>query len=157
VTTVATDRLELAPDPQLPQRDVLLDPDAVAERLRRLLGSDGELAVGRCERVRAKYQVGRSLRVLHRIEVDGERHLVSARTFAPERAAAVYVRALATAVPTGTVRPVVHDPELATVFWTFPNDRKIAGLRALTERPRALASAGRGAGSSPTRRRSRPP
>ena len=141
VTTVATDRLELAPDPQLPQRDVLLDPDAVAERLRGLLGSDGELAVGRCERVRAKYQVGRSLRVLHRIEVDGERHLVSARTFAPERAAAVYVRALATAVPTGTVRPVVHDPELATVFWTFPNDRKIAGLRALTEPPRALAGA----------------
>jgi aminoglycoside phosphotransferase (APT) family kinase protein len=139
MSAVADARAALAFDPVVPQRDTLLDPRAVAERLAERLGHDRGLPIGRCERVRAKYQVGRSLRVLHRIEVDGDSRLVAARTFAPERSEIVYRRALATAVPTGALRPVAHDPELATVFWTFPNDRKIATLPALANAADGLA------------------
>ena len=42
-------------------------------------------------------------------------------------------------MPTGALRPVAHDPELATVFWTFPNDRKIATLPALVNGSDGLA------------------
>ncbi|MGH2987517.1 MAG: phosphotransferase [Solirubrobacterales bacterium] len=141
MTAVTDARAALAPDPELPQRDALLDPDAVAERLAERLGRDGRLPIRRCVRLRAKYQVGRSLRVLHRIEVAGESHLVSARTFSRERSEAVYRRVLATAVATGALRPTAHDPDLATVFWTFPNDRKIATLPALVDVPAELARA----------------
>jgi aminoglycoside phosphotransferase len=141
VTAVAEGRLALAPDPELPQRDVLLDPAAMAERLAERLGRDGDPPIDRCERLRAKYQVGRSLRVLYGVEVCGERRLVAARTFRPERSLTVYREALDSAVATGVLRPVGLDPELATVFWTFPNDRKIANLAALAHAPEELARA----------------
>jgi aminoglycoside phosphotransferase len=141
VITVAEARAALAPDPELPQRDVLLNPGAVAERLEERLGLAGALSIRRCERLRAKYQVGRSLRVLHRIDAAGQVHVVAARTFRPGRSETVYRRALSSAVRTGAVRPVVHDPELATVFWTFPNDRKIQSLPALVDNPAELSRA----------------
>jgi aminoglycoside phosphotransferase (APT) family kinase protein len=83
-----------------------------------------------CERVNAKYRVGDSLRVAYRIECRGTRHTVAGRTFAG-RSASVYRRALAAAVPAGELSPVVHAPELETVFWTFPNDRRLRALRHL--------------------------
>jgi aminoglycoside phosphotransferase len=141
VSAVAEAPATLAPDPSVPQRDLLLDPRAVAERLERRLGVTGRLTIPRCERVRAKYQVGRSLRVLHRIEVDGASRLVAARTFAAGRSEDVSRRAAAAAVPSGALRSVAHDPEIATVFWSFPNDRKITTLRALVDPPDELARA----------------
>ena len=139
MSAVAELRTALAADPAVPQRDALLDPAVVAERLAERLAREGRLAIERCERLRAKYQVGRSLRVLYRIEVAGESHTVAARTFAPRRCEEVHREALASAVPTGALRPVAHDRELATVFWTFPNDRKLATLPALFDVPEGLA------------------
>ncbi len=141
MSAVAEQRSALAGDPAVPQRDALLDPAVVADRLAERLAREGRLAIERCERLRAKYQVGRSLRVLYRIEVAGESHTVAARTFAPRRCEEVHREALASAMPTGALRPVAHDRELATVFWTFPNDRKLATLPALFDVPEGLARA----------------
>jgi hypothetical protein len=126
VTVAAT---YLAQDPLLPARDHLMNPDHFAEQVTSTLGGAG---IERCERVKAKYRIGESLRVLYRLRIAGEWHVVAARMFAPGRAAEVYRRTLQTAVPVGRLRPVGYDAALETVFWTFPNDRKIAHLSALS-------------------------
>jgi aminoglycoside phosphotransferase len=127
----ATAAVGLAPDPGVPGRDILLDAEEMTGRLSRLLGHDGPAAIDRYARGRVKYKVGESLRLVHEIEVDGAPCLVASRTFPEGRSASVYERALAAATDDGPLRPVAHDPELETVFWTFPNDRKLATLPAL--------------------------
>lgn len=109
----------LAPDPVVPQRDELLDPEAVA----RLLDVRGGT------RTYAKYRLGEGLRVVHRL--DGR--YVAARTFTDGESAAAYERALETAVPAGPLPPVVHAERLQAVLWTFPNDRKLASLPLLAD------------------------
>jgi Ser/Thr protein kinase RdoA (MazF antagonist) len=116
----------LAPDAAVPQRDALLDE----RRMGVLLGVrlTGAAADG-CERLNAKYRVGDSLRVAYRITVGGEFHTLAGRTFAG-RSASVYRRAAA-AIGESALPGVLHAPELETVFWTFPNDRRLAGLPLL--------------------------
>jgi Ser/Thr protein kinase RdoA (MazF antagonist) len=121
----------LAPDPVLPQRDTLLDGEAVARVLAQRLGP-----VRACEVVRAKYRVGESIRVRYRVEAAGRDHEVACRGFAPGRSERAYRGALERAVQTGRLQPVGWAPELETVFWTFPNDRKLA----LRDLPAELAS-----------------
>jgi aminoglycoside phosphotransferase len=121
----------LAPDPAVPGRDVLLDPEQMAARLGCLLGRDAPAGIDRYARGRAKYKVGESLRVVHEIEVAGAPWIVASRTFADGRSARVYERALAEARGAGPLLGVAHDPELHAVFWTFPNDRKLTTLPAL--------------------------
>ena len=121
----------LAADPRVPGRDVLLDGAAMAARLSRLLGRDGPAPIDGYQRGRAKYKVGESLRLVHEVEVGGTPWLVASRTFAEGRSESVYARAQENARAAGPLRPVAHDPELQTVFWTFPNDRKLATLPAL--------------------------
>jgi aminoglycoside phosphotransferase len=118
----------LAPDPAVPTRDLLLDPRAAARRLEHALGG---AAIRRCERVRAKYRVGESLRVLYRLTVRGRTVPVSVRTFSACRGSEAFQRALADATPAGPLPPVAHDPELGAVLWTFPNDRRIRDLPLL--------------------------
>jgi predicted glycosyltransferase/Ser/Thr protein kinase RdoA (MazF antagonist) len=108
----------LAPDPAVPRRDVLLDGDALAARL----GAE------RVEHVRVKYRVGRGLGAVLRLHADGATRLVSARAFAPGRGARGYEKARAGAAPH---RPLSYDPELETVFWAFPHDRRIGSLDLL--------------------------
>ena len=119
-------------DPAVPQRDLLLDTDFVRGRLRRVLGPKGPLRIDECRQVRVKYRVGARLRVLNAIRVGAERFDVAASTFPTvQRSEQAYVRAQVDAVACGLVRAVAHDRELSTVFWTFPNDRKLAHLPAL--------------------------
>jgi aminoglycoside phosphotransferase len=117
--------LTLAADAGVPQRDALLDEPTVA----RLLGAP-------VERMFAKYRVGESLRVVYRVGADGH---AAARTFSGGASAAAFERALATAVPARVLPPVIHAAELDAVFWTFPNDRKIAALPLLAPGAPALA------------------
>ena len=124
----------LAPDPAVPARDLLLDPDAAAARLEACLGGE---AVERCERVRVNYRAGESLRVLYAVTVRGEARPVSVRTFRDGRSARAFRLALESAVPAGSLPPALHDEELDAVFWVFPNDRRIRDL-ALFEEPRAI-------------------
>jgi aminoglycoside phosphotransferase len=121
----------LAPDPGVPGRDVLLDGAEMADRLASLMAADGAVEVDGYERGRVKYRVGDSLRVVHELEISGARWIVASRTFRDGRSEAVYERAVAKARPVGPLRGVAYDPELDAVFWTFPNDRKIATLDAL--------------------------
>jgi hypothetical protein len=137
--SAAGTRFNLASDSLLPQRDILLNADEVARRLSSRLGAGGPLSIDSCERLRTKYRVGDSLRVLHRIRVGESDFTVAARTFPRGGSGRAYERALGAAVNCGPLRAVVHDAELATVFWTFPNDRRIAGLSALTDIPAELA------------------
>ncbi|HYY99331.1 MAG TPA: phosphotransferase [Pyrinomonadaceae bacterium] len=128
-----------AADPRLPQRDLLLDEREVARRLSASLGLRGRLHVSACERVRAKYRVGQSLRVLHRVRVGGRDYTVAARAFAAGESRGAYERAARVAVECAPLRSVFHDAELDAVFWTFPNDRRLTGLEALRQVPHALA------------------
>ena len=125
----ATERL--APDPALPARDVLLDDAEVLRIVRRLVGRTAQ--VTECRRVKAKYRIGASLRVLYRVRAEGEERLLAARMFAPGRAAESESEALAHAVASGPLPSVLRDEGLETVFWAFPNDRKIRGLESLAD------------------------
>ncbi len=131
MVTRAVAATRLAPDPALPARDLLLDAGAVAERLATRLGIDGTLAISSARLLRAKYRIGESLRVVVRLTVDEAEHTVVARVFRDGGSAAAHVRALSLAIPTGPLRPVVHDPEIDTVWWTVPNDRRLRGLPGL--------------------------
>ena len=129
----------LALDPRVPGRDALLDARGMTARLSHLLGEDGPVRISRYERGRVKYRAGDSLRVVYELCVAGSRCLVASRTFPDGRSQGVYERAVADATAAGPLRGVAHDPELETVFWAFPNDRKIANLAAL-EAATALVS-----------------
>jgi hypothetical protein len=129
----------MAPDPRLPQRDLLLDETEVARRLSASLSLRGQLPISACKRVRAKYRVGASLRVLHRVRVEGREYTIAARAFAEGESRPAYERAARSAVACAPLRAVLHDAELETVFWTFPNDRRLAGLRLLRDVPPELA------------------
>jgi Ser/Thr protein kinase RdoA (MazF antagonist) len=129
----------MAPDPRLPQRDLLLDETLVARRLSATLGLEGRLDVSACERVRTKYRVGESLRVLHRVRVAGDDYTVAARAFSAGESRRAYERAARSTVECAPLRAVLHDAELDAVFWTFPNDRRLSGLGLLRDVPPELA------------------
>jgi hypothetical protein len=120
----------LAHDPAVRHRDALLDPGAVADVIAERLVCNGGAVVG-CERVRATYRYGDSLRVLHRVEVDGDTFHVAARTFPPGRLNRLERQLLERAVATDPLRPAAAVRELGALFWTFPNDRKLASLPEL--------------------------
>ena len=127
----------LAPDPALPQRDLLLDEEQMAGRLSLLISSDGPTAIDSCEKQRIKYRIGESLRVLYRLRVNGRPQMIAAKAFAGLNSrAGDHVKK----VPPETSRPF-FDAEIGTTFWLYPNDRKIKNLSLLSESPAALTSA----------------
>ena len=133
-------RINLAADAALPQRDLLLDVDEVARRFASQLGRNGAIRIDRCERLRIKYLPGASLRVLHRIQVGASSYTVAARAFTEGRSESAFDRTVKRAVPCGDLLPVARDAKLDTVYWTFPNDRKITNLSALAKPPETIAN-----------------
>jgi len=123
--------IALAIDVALPRRDDMLDVGRIAQRLSALLLDTGRYPIASVTLARVNYHAGKTVRAVYRIDVDGVSHTVAARMFADAHAAErVYRRAEAVARPVDRLRGVVYDPLLRTVFWTFPNDRKIVGLDA---------------------------
>jgi aminoglycoside phosphotransferase (APT) family kinase protein len=120
-----------APDPALPQRDQLLDPDSVAEQLSRI--SDYDSTIESCSLRRAKYRIGESLRVVYDVVADGRKFVMSARTF-PD-SAEVFRKADLNAERVLGMPGVAHDPLNSTVWWTLPNDRKLRNLGTLLDPP----------------------
>lgn len=112
----------LAPDPALPQRDLLLDETVMAQYLSRLVTPHGALGVRSCERLRTKYRVGTSLRVLYQVEGVEQSYRIAARAF-PK------------AHRSDRQSAEIHATELNTSFWLFPNDRKIRNLSVLDDIP----------------------
>jgi aminoglycoside phosphotransferase len=118
----------LAQDQALPQRDLLLDVPSVAAHLARLMGNGTPAAIGDCERLRVNYQIGKSLRVLHRVAINGAHHVVAARAFREGRGRAAYCRAVEDGLPAPMLQAPLYDEPIDTVFWTFPHDRKLERL-----------------------------
>jgi aminoglycoside phosphotransferase (APT) family kinase protein len=108
-----------APDPVLPARDLLLDPEDAAAHLGRVLDRD----VADCELVRVKYRIGESLRVTYRLVVDGVPERRTVRAFRSGDSAAAYRKAAGPGV--------LHDPALDAIWWTFPADRRLRDLADL--------------------------
>ena len=126
----------LDPDPAVPQRDLMLDPRRMAVRLGRLLAVE----IDSCRQVRVKYRVAARLRTVHKIRAGSSTFDVAASSFPSlERSERAYADALERVVECGPVPPVLLDRELRAVFWTFPNDRKIKGLPALSGPADSLA------------------
>jgi aminoglycoside phosphotransferase (APT) family kinase protein len=133
--------VHLQPDPVVTQRDVLLNLDAVARRFSERLGVDGTVAIDSCRRECVCYSVGKRIRVLHRIKIDGRSYHIATSSFrSRKRSERAYRRALESARPAGPLRPVVLDEELDAISWTWPNDRRLTGLAELGE-PSAELSA----------------
>ncbi|HET6651384.1 MAG TPA: aminoglycoside phosphotransferase family protein [Nocardioides sp.] len=128
----------LARDPALPRRDDLLDEELVAARLQ---GLDREpRTVAGCVRVRARYRPGESLRTTYRlVDERGDSRLVSARMFTAAKAPAKFLLARDEAARQGAPDDsVLLDEPMNTVFWVFPQDRKLRGLDRLTDPPEEL-------------------
>jgi phosphotransferase family enzyme len=116
----------LAADPALPQRDLLLDETVMTEYFSRLVA--GDVRIEDCERLRTKYRVGTSLRVLYNLRGSGGSYRIAARAFPRTRRVANQF----------TSQTEVDAPELNTTFWIFPHDRKIKNLAVLTNIPGEL-------------------
>ena len=131
----------MTPDAVLPARDALLDATYMRGRLARLLmgtSSPTSLPVERVTVMRVKYRPGESLRVLYRLRLEGQGHLVSSR-MRPGGLDALYAEAQQHEVPSASGEPgresqpsaslrgVAIDRDLSAVFWTFPNDRCLRG------------------------------
>lgn len=124
----------LAPDPVLPQRDVLLDDQQMAARLSLLITRAGPSVVDSCEKQRIKYRIGESLRILYRVYVNGRSHLIAAKAFAEP-----YAETAAGAAAIFEHSRQFFDRDLRTSFWVYPNDRRIADLSLLCHSPETLS------------------
>jgi Ser/Thr protein kinase RdoA (MazF antagonist) len=131
--------VSLFADRVLPQRDLLLDPEFMAELFARELGVNGPIVVDHCEHIRTTYHAGESLRVAYRVSACGQSCVVAGRAFPEGRSRKCFEQARPRIVGCGPFQPVFHHPETESVFWTFPNDRKIANLHNLVDVPRELA------------------
>lgn len=118
----------LARDPALPQRDLLLDETLMTEYLSRLVAPYCHFEIQDCERLRTKYRVGTSLRVLYEVSGNGQSYRIAARALPQTRRVANRF----------TSQVEVSAPELNTIFWIFPHDRKLKNLSVLADIPGEL-------------------
>ena len=117
----------LAPDPALPQRDLLLDDEQMAGRLSLLIGRRGSALVDSCEKLRVKYRIGESLRILYRVSRSSRTHLIAAKAVAGPGAAAAHSAS------------GIFDVDLRAAFWECSDDRKIEHLSLLRDKPETLS------------------
>ena len=112
----------------------MMDLDSIARRLSTEIGRRGRVSIRTCRLGCVSYRPGRRLRVVYRVGIDGRELHVATSTFrSSSRGERAYRKAMATARNGGSLHPVVFDAELKTVFWTFPNDRRIENLSAVAE------------------------
>jgi aminoglycoside phosphotransferase (APT) family kinase protein len=120
--------LRLAADPALPKRDMLLNLETMRATLSAALGLNAPASIAPPTLVRVNYQVGRSMRAVYTADIDGVTRTIAARMFARGKSADVYRRSLPGIKDRASLRGIAHDADAGTVFWVFPNDRKIASL-----------------------------
>src|ERR1044072_8718125 len=112
----------LAVDPALPQRELLLDETVMTEYFSHHFGIED------CERLRTKYRVGTSLRVLYKLRGSGRSYRIAARAFPRSRRVTNQF----------TSQTELNAPELNATFWIFSHDRKIKNLGMLNNIPSEL-------------------
>ncbi|HJZ76157.1 MAG TPA: aminoglycoside phosphotransferase family protein [Vicinamibacterales bacterium] len=130
--TVETAAAAIVPDAALPCRDVLFDSAAMTN-LFEGFGRSALVHVDAVSPVRVNYQVGKSVRVVYRVVLDGGTHTVAVRMFRRGKSAEQYGRARPAAVDVGRLRGLLHAPAIESVLWLFPNDRKLDTLRAVLD------------------------
>jgi tRNA A-37 threonylcarbamoyl transferase component Bud32 len=130
--------VSLMADRVLPQRDLLLEPEFMAGLFSRQLGVNRPIVVDSCEHIRTTYHAGESLRVAYKVSAGGESCILAGRAFPEGYSRKCFEQAKQKAVDCGPFRPVFHDADTESVFWAFPNDRKIANLSTLLDVPREL-------------------
>jgi tRNA A-37 threonylcarbamoyl transferase component Bud32 len=131
--------ISLIADHALPQRDLLLDPNFMAGLFSQELGVSGPIVVGGCEHLRTTYRAGESLRVAYRVSACGQSCVVAGRAFPQSGSRKRFEQEKPKVADCGPFRPVFHHAETDSIFWTFPNDRKIANLPLLVDIPQELA------------------
>jgi tRNA A-37 threonylcarbamoyl transferase component Bud32 len=134
MTPVARRKCLLARDARLPQRDYLLN----TAEMSRYFASQLQTNIDDCEKMRVKYRFGENLRVLYKLRREENSMQIAARTFRAERGKKIYETYMQNAAHYSQICPVWFDEELQTVFWTFPNDRKISNLHVLNDIPADL-------------------
>jgi aminoglycoside phosphotransferase len=131
MSAIAVAPVGLAFDAQLPFRDEYLDPAIMIERVAGIVGLPDGLVIERCVLRRVKYRLGETLRVLYEFDVNGCRHVLTARAFP---ASDVPKPSLFIDIGTHTcecgvsLRKVSFDPIGNAVWWAFPTDRNLAHL-----------------------------
>lgn len=131
---------ETISDEHLPQMGALVD----AARMREVFAdeverrSKGRLRIDNCAVAGAKYRPGRNCLVTYRLEVVEEstgardaRTMVGLGCGAGESRALYLAEAERREGTTWIGDAVIHLPQLETVVWIFPHDRKLGGLPAL--------------------------
>ena len=127
----------LAPDSSLPWRDELLDVTAMRERLASLLGA-AQSRIASVAVARVNYSAGRTVRAVYRAEIDGVVRTIAARMFADRaKSGDAYDGSLPHSAAVASLRGVAHDGSISSVFWVFPNDRKIGSLEAASDPSRS--------------------
>lgn len=129
----------LIADRVLPQRDLLLDPEFMARLFARDLGANGPIVVDECAHIRTTYRAGESLRVAYRVSAVGRSCVVAGRAFPQGGSRRCLEQEKQRMVSNGPFRPVFRHAETESIFWAFPNDRKIANLHMLVDMPQELA------------------
>ena len=127
----------LAPDPAVPQRDALLDERRWRRCSARACRRHGRRAASATY---AKYRVGESLRVVYRSRPAAAPHVAGAHASAGA-ARAPTARRRRRACRPGRCPACCTRPSSTPCFWTFPNDRRLAGAAA-ARRPLARRSTG---------------
>jgi Ser/Thr protein kinase RdoA (MazF antagonist) len=129
----------LMADRVLPQRDLLLDPEFMTGLFSRELGVNGPIVVDGCEHLRTTYRAGESLRVAYRVSAGGQSSIVAGRAFPEGGSRRSLDQERSGVVSCGPFRPVFRHAETESIFWAFPNDRKIANLHSLVDIPQEMA------------------
>lgn len=126
----------------LPQLDRALDAQAMgtlfAERLWGDPASGRRATVRACAIEHVRHRYGKCCVIGYRVGIDTgdngpERELrFAARAYPIAQSAAAFTKAtLGQHAATPHSPPLFHVPDLGLIVWAFPNDRKLAGLRAL--------------------------
>src|SRR5258708_4036717 len=131
--------MPLISDPVLAQRDLLLDAEFMTALFSRTLGVSGPIIVEQCEHLRTTYRAGESLRVAYRVSACGRSCVVAGRAFPQGGSRRCFEQEKPKVADCGPFLLMFHHAETESIFWTFPNDRKIANLHLLVDIPQELA------------------
>lgn len=120
ISAVAENKSLLAFDAVFPQRDEILNTDAMQGNFEKILKKQIES----CEIMRVKYRPEISLRAIYKLDFGSESSIFSARIFSAENFGDALEK-------TKNQTNIFHDENLKTVFWKFPSDRKIKNLEKI--------------------------
>src|SRR3954452_16906284 len=114
-------------DPVVPFRELLVDPNFVADRIGSIFGR----SVSGCTLRWARYCIGDCLRLAYDVTVDRRQLVMSGRTFSDSGAA--FERAHSSAQPVDGMEGIANDPTTQTVWWIVPNDGRLPNLGTLLD------------------------